>query len=95
MSGGGTVFHCPGPNPAAEQDKEPSLPRVKVLLLSRERVALMESEERCPSSPATPMSVPAVAETKATDLCYRCTVIMTFLQMLGTAFRPLARHSHK
>jgi len=56
----------------------------------------MESEERCSAGPATtPMSVTAVPEAQTTNLCCRCTVIMTFLQMLGTAFRPLARHSHK
>ena len=63
---------------------------------SREKGALMESEEeRCPAGPAMPMSVAAVPEAQTKNLCYRCTVTMTFLQMLGTAFRPLAHHSHK
>lgn len=91
------MFHCPGSNPAAGQDKESFLPEVKALLLTRERRALRESEkESCPTGPATmPMSVAAVPEVQTKNLCYRCTVIMTFLQMLGTAFRPLAHHSHK
>jgi len=90
------VFHWPGPNPTAGQHKESSLPEIKALLLGRERGPLMESEERCSAGPATtPMSVTAVPEAQTTNLCCRCTVIMTFLQMLGTAFRPLARHSHK
>lgn len=87
MSGDDTVFHCPGANPTAGQGKESSLPEVKALLPTRERGALMESdEERCPPGPARMlMSVAAVPEAQTTNLCNRCTVIMTFLEMLGTA----------
>lgn len=47
----------------------------------------MESdEERCPTGPARMlMSVAAVPEAQTTNLCNRCTVIMTFLETLDTA----------
>lgn len=53
-------------------------------------------EERCPAGPAsTPMSAAVVPEAQITNLCSRCTVITTFLQMLGAAYSPLAHHSQK
>lgn len=40
-------------------------------------------EERCAAGPAsTPMPVAVVSEAQITNLCSRCIVIMTFLQML-------------
>lgn len=49
-------------------------------------------EERCAAGPAsTPMSVAVVPEAQITNLCSRCIVIMTFLQMLEC--RSLAHHS--
>lgn len=66
------MFHCQGPNPAAEQDTESSLPEAKDLPLTRERGALRESEEeRYPAGPATTtLSVVAVPEAQTTKLCY-------------------------
>lgn len=53
-------------------------------------------EERSPSVPASaPMSVAVVPEAQITNLCSRCTVIMTFLQMQDAAYRPLSHHSQK
>lgn len=44
---------------------------------------------------STPVAVVVMPEAQITNLCSRCTGIMTFLQMPDAAFRPLAHHSQK